>query len=188
MTDAFSGSISGDLVGSTLTFSGGSSILGDENPLPPFDPAGAGVDVFGVSIAAIGATGAYRNFTFDVIGGSVTHGVAPGGIPVFSMLSGSLDYFAPPLNPPNGTLAYTGQVVTNTASAPVSITQAGLTETLSLPVTLLVDRTPDSGPVETWTGTLVATRTIPEPGTALLASLVSALWLGRRRRPGAAPK
>jgi hypothetical protein len=97
-------------------------------------------------------------------------------------LTGVLDYFAPPLNPPNGQLPYTGGASPDTAGGNVTIATAGTTETLTLPVTLVLDLSAQSAPNQTWTGTIVATRTvIPEPGAALLAGLAAGFFLRRRR-------
>jgi hypothetical protein len=183
LVDSLSGFINGDLTGGTLTFSGGSSIVASENAAPPFNPAGAGVDNWGVSIAAIGATGAYRDFVWDITSGSVTHGSPPGSIPVFTIFSGVLDYFAPPLDPQSGQLPYAAAAAPNSAGGNVTITTAGTTETLTFPVTLVLDLSAQSAPNQTWTGTIVATRTvIPEPASAVLAGLAAGLLLRRRRQ------
>ncbi|MGI8603305.1 MAG: hypothetical protein ACR2OZ_09935 [Verrucomicrobiales bacterium] len=187
MTDTFSGSITGDLIGSTLTFGGGSNMNADANPSAPFLPAvpdSGDPENYGVAIPApVNATGAYRRFTLDLPSGAVIHGAPPAGGSTFSITEGFLDYNAPPANPPSGTVNFAGRIGVNVSNSNVSITQSGGIETLTLPVSFTFT---DSGDTvsQTLDGTLVATRIIPEPSLPLLSVLATAALSFRRlRRP-----
>ncbi len=177
MIDQYSGTIVGDLTGSTLTFSAGSSITALENPAPAFVPAGGGVvDNYGVLVTLAGAQGAFRDIGMD-LSGSVTAGSAP-VTSTLTFTGGVLDYFAPPLNPQNGSVPLTGGVASNVAGGLVTITQAAGIETLTIPVNITYDIA--GGSSQTFQGTLVATRPVPEPSLSLLA--LAGLSLIRRRR------
>lgn len=89
-------------------------------------------------------------------------------------------------NPPQSDLTFAEPIVTDAPATSGSLTLAGGTETLSLPLQFTLEVL---GAVSTETffeGTLTATRPVPEPGTvvSLLAGL-GLLWLagGRRLRP-----
>ena len=177
MVDGYSGTIVGDLTGSTVTFGAGSSITALENPAPAFLPAGAGVDNYGVLVTLAGAQGAFRNIAID-FSGSVTAGSAPVAS-TLTFTAGALDYFAPPLNPQNGSVALTGGIASNVAPGSVTLTQAAGIETLTIPVSITYDIV--GGSSQTFQGSIVATRVVPEPSLGILA--LTGLALIRRRRP-----
>lgn len=183
LTDFWDGTITGDLVGSTLTFSGGSSVVALGNPHGPFVPAGAGLENYGGQVVAYGAIAASRDLSFDFTAGSISHNVAPGGTSTITMLTGHSDYFVPPAT--SSSSLSIGDFSQNNSASLVSISRALGVETLTLP--MMFTFSTDSGVIQTLTGTLVATRPVPEPTTAVLgAAGLGVLALRRRRSPIAA--
>lgn len=176
--DLWDGTITGDLVGGTLTFAGGSSVVALANPKGPFGPAGFGVDNYGGQVPAFTASAASRDMVFDFTSGSVTHGVAAAGASTVTTLMGRSDYFVAPTT--SGTSSFVGAIALNQSPGLVSIAQSAGLETLNLP--LSVTYASSSGLVQTFTGTLVATRAVPEPTTAFLAAAGVAIVATRRRR------
>lgn len=178
LTDFWDGTITGDLVGSTLTFSGGSAVIALGNPHAPFVPAGSGVENYGGQVVAYGAIAASRDLSFDFTAGSITHGVAPGGASTVTMLTGHSDYFVPPST--SSSSLSIGDFSQNNSASLVSISQSLGVETLTLP--MMFTFSTDSGVIQTLTGTLVATRSVPEPTTAMLGAAGLGLLSMRRRR------
>jgi hypothetical protein len=180
LIDNYAGLINGDLTGSTVTFAGGSSVAALLHPNGAlFTPAGIGVTNYGVAIAAIpGQVGAYRDLILDLTGGAATNGVAGGQTLAFS--AGHLDYDGPATGP--GSLNLIGASAVNSSAALASLTTAGLVQTLRIPV--MLNMNDGAGLIQTLDGTIVATRAVPEPSSALtLAVGVCLAWLmGRRRR------
>ena len=89
------GTITGDLVGNTLSFSGGSSVVALANPTGPFGPAGFGVDNYAGQVPAFLAVAASRDMAFDITSGSVTHGVSAGGLIFDDGAVGKVGLFCP---------------------------------------------------------------------------------------------
>jgi len=177
--DAYNGTITGDLIAGTLTFTGSSVITAAANPAAPgsgFLPAGAGVENYAVTIPAGlgGGSIAFRDMVFDITSGSVLSG-SPSSA-TFAFTAGHGDYDAAAFGV--GSLDLTGEApVANASGANATITVVGLTETLTIPISLTY-----TGDVNaTFTGQLIATRTIPEP-TSLVLGLAGLLSILRRRR------
>ncbi len=176
--DFWEGTITGDLTNGTLTFSGGSSVVAIANPAAPFLPLGPGMDNYSGQVPAFGAVAAYRDLAFGFTSGSVTHGVAPMGTSTVTMLSGRSDYFLAPATTGNSMLA--GDAWPNQSTTLVSIQELAGVETLRLPVRFTF--TSGSGPTQTFDGTLIATRPVPEPATGVLLFAGLAFLAQRRRR------
>jgi hypothetical protein len=178
MVDAWSGTITGDLLGSTLYFAGGSEVRANLNPAAPFLPSASGVDNYGVQIPTLGAVAKYRDLAFDFTSGSLSHGASPSGNGV-TVLSGAAEYFLPPTT--LGTASMVGGTATNVATNPVSFNTTLDMESLVIPFqTTFID---PNGIVVTLTGTLVGTRSIPEPSSLGLIGIATAFFLRRRRSP-----
>jgi hypothetical protein len=161
LVDKYFGAVEGNLVGSTLTFSGGSALIALTHPdAAVIAPPGVGETNYGVAIAAIpGQVGAYRDVALDFTGGTATNGVAGGQTLAFIL--GKLDYAGPATGP--GSLNLIGASGSNTSPSPVSFTTAGLVQTLQIPITLTMND--GAGLIQTLQGTIVATREVPEPST-----------------------
>jgi hypothetical protein len=173
------GTISGDLVGSTLNLAGGNAVIAFSNAdAAVIVPAGIGVTNYGVQIAAIpGQIGAYRDVILDIPGGSAANGVAGGQTWAFS--SGKLDYDGPATGP--GSLTLIGVSAPNASLSPVSLSTVGLEETLRIPLMLTMND--NAGLIQTLQGEIVAVRAVPEPSTiALIAWGGLTLVVARRRR------
>jgi hypothetical protein len=173
------GTITGDLVNGILTFSGGNTVFALENSSSPFLPIGTGTDNYGGQVAAFGALAVYRDLAMDFTAGFVADGVAPGGASTITMTAGRSNYFLPPSN--SGTSTLTGTNGTNQATSPVTITESLGVETLTLPISFSF--VSGSGPTQVFTGNLVATRSVPEPTSALLCGTGIFLLAMRRRLP-----
>ena len=185
LDDFFSGTISGDLVGGTLTFTtGGSSLVAAANPVGPFTPTssvGGAVENYGllVSQAIGGGQIGFRNVAFDLTTGSIVTGAPPASPVAFT--AGFADYNIPALGAGAvGTLPLSGSTTPNTSPANATISVAGLTETLTLPVSL--SYAAGGGVIITFDGTIVATRAVPEPAVSLFGLLGLAAFSARRRR------
>jgi hypothetical protein len=167
LVDNYAGAITGDLVGSTITFSGGSTLAALLHPNGAlFTPAGVGVTNYGVQIAAIpGQVGAYRDLVLDLTSGAATNGVAGGQNLAFT--SGKLDYAGPATGP--GSLNLIGASAPNSNASLVTLTTAGLIQTLRIPLTLNMND--GAGLVQTLDGVVVATRAVPEPSSLLIIAL-----------------
>ena len=172
------GAITGDLVGSTLSLSGGNAVIAFSNAdAAVIVPAGVGVTNYGVQIAAIpGQVGAYRDVILDITSGSATDGVAGGQTWAFS--SGKLDYAGPATGP--GSLSLIGAAAPNASLLPISLSTVGLEETLRIPLMLTMND--NAGLIQTLQGEIVAVRAVPEPSTiALIAWGGLTLVVARRR-------
>ena len=190
LTTSYGGTITGNLSGSTLTFTGGSAVTAQENPLPPFNPTTpAGVDNYGAFTFASGpATAENRLFdlVLDFTAGTATDGAAFTGTVGYIGGSGGIFPFYSSINllPANTVHPLAGLTASNTAATTVSLATIGNVQTLTLPIdTNLVLVNINYTGVETrLTGTLVATRVVPEPASATLLAAAGALLIARRRR------
>ena len=178
LVDFWDGTIIGDLVGDTLSFSGGSDVRALLHASAPFLPTSGGVANYGVAVPGILGVAAFRDLAFDFTTGSITNGMAPTGSGV-TVLSGGMDYFVQPAT--SGFSSSAGKTATNIATALVSLSISGNIETLSLPYR--TTNTGSNGLVQTFTGTLVATRPVPEPSSAALLLCGVAALVRRRRSP-----
>lgn len=179
LTAQYQGTITGDLSGSTLIFSGGSFIQAVEHSGAPFAPTGHAGDVDNYAAAVppnpFGITGtiAFRNIVFDILEGAATHGSPTTA--TFAFTSGHFDYDSPPPGPGTGDDDLDGIAGPNFSAGNVSLLTEGSVETLRIPV-LLAFQGDVSVQIE---GQLVATRVIPEPSSAALLAL-GGLLLRRR--------
>ena len=178
--DTYQGMIVGDLVAGVLTFSGGSSIVADLNGSGPFLPAAGGtVDNYGMETATY-VTGlglppgplAFRDVVFDITAGSLSDGALPSlvDIPVTGTAA----------SPYLGAYPLAGSGIWHSIGMASLTTTAGV-ETLILPF----QRESGVGELHVFlTGTLVATRTVPEPANLVLVGmgLVTLLLIASRRR------
>lgn len=183
---SYSGTLSGDLTGGTLTFSGGNSIVGAIHPLGPFNPVNGntGTDVYGFNASTFIQAALY-NIQLDFVGGTVQNGVVPSTLDIGFIEDGNGDgvggYRS---NLGSGDL--TGSQL-NLTNLPASLTTNGNIETVIIPIFSDNPVESNNTPIGslTLTGQIVATRVIPEPGTLVLASVGGAfvaLTYWRRRR------
>ncbi len=167
----FQGTITGDLAAGVLTFSGGSVIDALLNPAGPFSPNTAGVeDNYGLLAGVIPVV--FRDILLDITAGTVQDGVAPAGmdLPVSFVINSPLSSGADTDDTPN------------TTSALASLVTAGNVETLTIPI---LRNSGEGGSLHIIIeGQLVATRTIPEPGSLALMGLggLASLGFAWRRR------
>jgi hypothetical protein len=164
----WSGTITGDLTGGVFTFSGGSAITAEVNPVGPFETApnviGTIAGNYGVNgtglvfpFGNVTIKGVYRNLAFDISSGTAQNGAAMAGSN-FVLTSGELVW---------GAISQLGQTaddeeelvsVSGSNSSASNVTWDGTT--LTLPVSV---QTTGSNRVENWTGTIVATLVSPPP-------------------------
>ncbi len=192
-TTALGGTLSADLTAGVLTFSGGSFIDALPNPvallLPAtafnlagkFGPSPAALapgfiigteDNFGVVSAAFGPI-AVRDVAWDILAGTVMDAAVPAGMSGINT-AGSLDNLGIDTTP-----SIVGSGWVQTTLLPASLTTVGNVETLVLPLKFTTSTTVS-------TGTIVATRMVPEPSTILLAgfgALGIAVVAWRKRKP-----
>ncbi|MGD9691726.1 MAG: hypothetical protein AB7G17_02675 [Phycisphaerales bacterium] len=178
---SYGGTITGELVGSSLSFAGGSNIVGLANAAGPFLPAGPGTtDVYGMQTFASGGGHAFNRIydvALDLTGGAASHGAAFSGSVAYIGESGGIFPF---FDPTPRSLA--GVSATNTAGVAVSIMTAGFVETITIPFDVnLILFGNGTGAEMRLTGEIVATREIPAPGAGALM-MVGAGWAARRRR------
>lgn len=185
---SYGGAITGDLAGSDLTFTGGSAITALANPAGPFDPAGPGtVDVYGMqTFSGSSASNRMYDIVLDLVGGTASDGLAFGGAVGYIGDSGGIFPFFSSINslPPGTPHPLAGITASNTAATPVSLVTIGNVQTLTLPIdtNLVLFNSNNTGVETRLTGTLVATRVVPEPASALLVTALGSLLLARRRR------
>lgn len=164
----WSGTITGDLTGGVFTFSGGSAITAEVNPVGPFETAPNVIGTIAGNYGVIGTglvfpfgnvtiKGVYRNLAFDISSGTAQNGAAMAGSN-FVLTSGELVW---------GAISQLGQTaddeeelvsVSGSNSSASNVTWDGTT--LTLPVSV---QTTGSNRVENWTGTIVATLVSPPP-------------------------
>jgi hypothetical protein len=184
--DTYHGTIVGDLVAGVLTFGGGSAIIADATISGPFLPAfGGTIDNYGMKTTALNPVFglpagpfAFRDVVFDITAGSLSDGTSPSlvDIPVTGTAA----------SPFLGANALGGNGIWHGVGA-ASLTTSGGIETLTLPF----QRESGQGGLHVFlTGTLIATRVVPEPTSfVLLASAVTLIgghrllrWRKRRSR------
>jgi len=182
LTTAYDGFISGDLIGDSLSLTGGSLITALANPSGPFAPAGPGtVDAYGMQTFSAGGGQAFNrmyDISLDLTSGSATHGTAFAGNIAYAGSSGGIFPFfdAAPIN-------LAGVTAANTALGNVSIISDGTTQILTIPIDVNLIYFGNGTGVETrLTGLIIATRAVPTPGTLPLLALAGII--GPRRRRG----
>lgn len=187
---SYTGTISGDLSGNTLTFSNPSatSLVASPHPGGPFPPAGSGVDNHGVSFSLFPNIDngfiAFRDIAFTIPSGILQHG-SPSSAP-FVFTAGHAGWALPPSegtgSQPFAAASSENFVNFSDASLPATLALEGTTETLTLPVALFHPDLPGLDRTRIlFEGTIVATRIIPEPAAAAFGAL-GLLGLLRRRR------
>jgi hypothetical protein len=198
MTAYYSGTILADLTGGVLTFTGGSSIVGLNNPGGPFTTApypGSWQGQYGVTAGPtfipgynfVVINGVYSGMTMDLGTGTAQNGLAPSGMTDL-WTAGTLTYGAANATLPagpytpiaGGPSSLVGVFGSDTSSALVSWNG----NTLDLPITF---HTTGSNRNEYWSGQLVASISeVPEPSTLALAGLgllgLAGLRFSRSRR------
>jgi hypothetical protein len=128
--------------------------------------------VLGIGNALV--SGAYRNLTLDISGGTATHGATPAGMALV-FTGGNLQWGAlTDSGPFGGDVIMTGKTGANSTLGLVSWDG----NTLTLPVKFLTVGA--NGLNELWQGSLVAT--VPEPSTLALGVLgMAGLMVSRKR-------
>jgi hypothetical protein len=165
-----------------FTFSGGSSILGINNPAGPFSsspyPGGPWAGQYGVVAGPtfipgynfVVINGVYSGMTLDLTTGTAQNGLAPSGM-TDRWTAGTLTYGIANATLPTGPFNPIGGGTSSLAGVFGSDTSAGLVSfdgvTLTLPITF---HTTGSNRSEDWAGQLVFTA-VPEPSTLALAGL-----------------
>ncbi len=183
-TVSLSGVVNANEAGGVLTFTGTSSIALGSNPAGPFAPAtNPGTDNLGIVTNGATPVGvisvAIRNWVFTIQSGTATNGALPSaGSIVLATTSGYQQ------NSFSGQTSLVGSSGPDVATTPISLTTSGGIETLVLPVIRLpVAGTPGQIYIS---GTIVATRAVPEPATvALAATAALGLAITALRRKGA---
>lgn len=188
LVDRWGGTITADLTGGVLTFSGGSTITAFLNPNSPFSTApyaGSGTDNYGVLAQGVVPgygfaviNGAYRDLTLDITAGTATDLVAPAGL-TFTFTGGSKLEYGLTLNgspqlPLSGVSLLAGVNGLDTSASPVAFNGT----TLLLPVQL---HTTGSNRYEDYYGTIVATL-VPEPSSLALFGVGLLSLMGARFR------
>jgi autotransporter-associated beta strand protein len=182
LSDTYSGSITGNLAGNTLTFSGGSSIVAlaaTASYVPPLggsntegSPQNYGAYFQNISIPfyTFNSDADLRSLDLDITSGSVAVGSAGSGL-TFTAESGAANYSVPAL-PLYGVTAgyysknFSGTTANNASSSLVTLAVAGSTETLTIPVNATINFTEEGEAASVnLTGNLVATAVAPSSGT-----------------------
>jgi hypothetical protein len=191
-SDQWGGTLTANLNGGVLTFSGGSIITAALNPSAPFvgNPGHtSGINNYGVwssgliSVGSLSVTGAYQGLVLDIPAGTAQDGAAPSGM-TLGFTGGGLEYsyFSLALGGAGtGTSAMqsSGGTGANTTAGLVSLTTVGGEMLLTLPIQF--QTTGGTGRVENWSGQLVALAEIPEPSTMTVALLGLGLLVAQVR-------
>jgi hypothetical protein len=190
---SYSGTIHADRGAGTIQFLSGSSLdaaLQSQNQEPRSD-GGSGAEPADYGRTAIGGTiavqvvEALRDWNFGLESDNpinVTGSTFTGSDVGMAVASGESFWM---YGTQSGDKDFSGLFAFNSASTPPTLSTSGSIETLTLPLRgqwgYGVQTTGDSSLV--FSGTIVATRTVPEPGTmAAMAAAVVGLGLTRRRR------
>lgn len=182
LVTSFAGTITADLTGGVLTFTGGSAITALVSSGGAFSTAPNTLDgpgnygvkangfITGYGVADI--NGAYRNLVFDITAGTAQAGTAPSGM-TLSLTAGDLDYGvylnSSPFQAESSSLV--GKGGANSSAALISLTDTTLTLPVHINTGLYSNR------MEDYQGTLVAV--IPEPSALTLAGLGLVALVGR---------
>ncbi len=182
LSDSYSGSLTANLLNTTLTFSGGSTILANaattayQPPLGGANTEGSPQNYGGYfsSISVLGTSFSsdadLRGMDLDITGGSVALGGPANGL-TFTTESGATNFSVPNLPALGVTAGYysqnlSGSAATNASTLPVTLTVAGSTETLTIPVDLTYSFSEDGIPASVRvTGNLVASAVALSGGT-----------------------
>ena len=183
LTANYGGTITADLSGGVLTFSGGSTInaLNSGTYTSAPNPIGAVAGSYGVVASGVPAppndvlgpqtlNGVYRGIVLDLTGGTATDGAATAA--TFSFASGFLDYGTAPFDL-QGTATLATTDLANTSLSAVAWDGT----TLTIPVAFTLN---DDNRIQNFTGTIVATA-VPEPSSFALLALVGGVGFVRTR-------
>lgn len=192
LATSYSGTIDADLLVTTFQFVGGTvdaDVSGDYIPGPGGvggpSPGDYGGLLDGGFLGRV--DGAVRDSTFELGSGLLARtGEALVGGTSLTLNDGAMDYVG------SGALAgvwgsegIAGLGAVNMASSDPTLTDDGLTETLTIPIVASVlfqlDTDPPLDMTFMLTGTIVATRVVPEPTTLSLITLGGLALLRRRR-------
>jgi hypothetical protein len=185
MSAYYGGTIAADLTAGVFTFTGGSTIVGINNPAGPFAttpyPGGPYPGQYGLTAGPsyisgynwVIVSGVYTGMTLDLGSGTAQNGSAPSGMQdlwtagtiVYGLVNSTLP--TGPFAPLGGSTApLAGNYATDTSTGLVSWNGS----TLVLPITF--QTTGGSGRIENWSGQLVANISeVPEPSTLALAGM-----------------
>ncbi len=194
LTDALGGTLDINFTpGTSVEFLGGGTVT---FALQPVDPspgingvAGTAPGNYGGSVNALGGLETGPAAGRDLLA-ELTSGVVPvAGIAfdatqlTLGLVQGFLDYNLSGLAPAVGRSDISGNSALNGAPGGTA-TQVGLLQTITIPVSLLIPIPVSSFTIDgSLTGTIVATRLVPEPGTVAMLGLglIGLVAFGRRR-------
>ena len=174
LTTSYSGTIDATLGGNSITFNMADAMAAITGSWQPAPGMGAGTTApadYGIAFTTSSTTNAYaavRNLTLDLTSGAIpVTGTAFDASQISISSSGTTDYTS---ILGNGSVDLTTLgAKQNTATAGM-LTMSGNIETLTIPVNIteMLSIVSPNDTTVTFTGTLVATETIPEPSTAAL--------------------
>jgi hypothetical protein len=166
LSSRFAGMLNLNVSGQAITFDGSSRIDATLHSSAPFAPPGPGEDNFGGSAFVVFTTGvtAARDIEFTILPGTTAFGAPASGLE-FDFTRGVLAYsvnniFGPPST---GTEQLSESAPgTNQSSSPITRTDDGITETVTVPIDFTVSLSalnPDDCTLR-FQGQIVATRTL----------------------------